>query len=75
MKIRDLTEGQMDKICDYITEKYCVYDENGILKNWKRCCKACPFSTYEGEFDSYECNRLDLDEELSPEFEEVIKND
>lgn len=73
MKLRDLTEEQADKICDYICDKYGVYDEHGIWKNSQKCCCHCPFGiTSDGYYDC--CQGL-LFNDLPEEFEEVIKND
>jgi len=74
MKIRELTEAQIDQICDFITDRDWEFDEYNILKNFKTACKNCPFTTYTGEYDCYECNRPDLDRELPQEFVDIIKN-
>lgn len=65
----------MNKICDYIDEKYSIRDENGNIKNFSTMCKHCPFSNYIGELNWYECYRPQLDRELPEEFEKVIKDD
>ena len=75
MKFRELTEEQMDKICDYIEKRDWIRDEHGILANGKRACKNCPFTIYVGEYDYYDCNRPDLDRELPQEFVDIIKKD
>ena len=75
MKFRELTEEQMSKICDYIAERDWQHDEKGRLINFKRCCMNCPFSTYTGEFDTYDCAKPALDRELPQEFIDIIKKD
>lgn len=71
MKLRDLTEEQADKICDYIFEKY--GKENSTWRDMQRCCCHCPFSlTSDGYYDCAQgLMFIDLDEE----FEKVIKDD
>ena len=74
MKIKELTEAQGEKICDYMFNKYGVY-EGGILRNsFEDVCKHCPYrvATDEG---GYECCLYNMENELDPELEEVVKND
>ena len=74
MKLRDLTEEQADKICDYIVAKYCPVEKDRFsYKIWK-ACEHCPFGVSDGKGD-YTCAVGILENELDPELEEVIKND
>lgn len=75
MKFRELTEEQMDKICDYIEENYATHNEKGFITNFGKWCQKCPFSYYIGEFDYYDCARPALDRELPQEFIDIIKKD
>ena len=74
MKLRDLTQAQGQKICDYMFEKYGEYNEHGILKSFEDVCKHCPYRVAADE-GWYECCLYNMEEELDPELEEVIKND
>ena len=75
MKIKELTEAQGEKLCDYIFKKYGEYDENNILKtSINKVCMHCPYRVAV-EDNWYECCLYAIETELDPELEEVIKND
>ena len=73
MKIHDLTEEQVEKLCNYIYDKYGIRDDNGFLRNLDTVCENCPFALYVGELRWYECKKPDFEKELSKELEKVIK--
>ena len=73
IKLHDLTEEQVDKLCEYIRNRDSIYDENGKILNLWKSCKNCPFSFYIGELDCYDCAAPNFEAELPEEFEVVIK--
>lgn len=75
MKLYELNKEQAEKLCDYILDRDCSYDEQGHLINLRTMCKNCPFSFYVGEINSYDCRRPDYDSELPQEFVDIIKKD
>ena len=75
MKLRDLTEDQAEKICDYLDEKYLIRDEKGFPTNWGEDCRHCPFGVTVDDSKWRECCMYHLFKDLPEELEEVIKND
>jgi len=74
MKLKELTQAQGEKLCDYLFDKYGIYENNMLKNSFKDICKHCPYriATDEGW---YECCLYNMEEELDSELEEVIKHD
>lgn len=70
MKVKDLTEAEVDMICDAMVEKHGVRDENGWL-NWNHICERCPLGI--GDCEYYMCGAYTQFRDLDEEFESIIK--
>jgi len=77
MKLKDLTEEQADKICDYIFNTYGIYSPEGICQNFEECCQKCPYAFSIDDSRWRECSKgfMYRTDDVPEEFEKVIKDE
>ena len=77
MKLRDLTEEQVQKICDYYNNKY----DNGKTDLGSICkpCQHCPFGYAVDDSCWRECSGFfgfqEFDERTEEKIKEILKDD